>query len=178
MESLPPDHFATSHAYTPHIYRDQYPSIDPSSPLLSLSSKIIIITGASSGIGAQGFAPAFAKARPIAIVLVGRKATKLQATKTAIQPLAPETRILTIAADLTDVASVEKLFAEVKAEVGHADVLVNNAGVFSPSGTLVSVSPTDWWNDFEVNVKGTFLVTQGFLKLLGTERQGSVITMR
>lgn len=77
MDSLPPDHLTTTHAYTPHVFRDQYPSIDPSTPALSQANKVIIITGASSGIGALGFAPAFAKAHPKAIVLIGRNATKL-----------------------------------------------------------------------------------------------------
>lgn len=84
---------------------------------------------------------------------------------------------MTIAVDLTDVVSVEKLFKEVERHFGHADVLINNAGLFSPSGNISTVSPTNWWADFEINVKGTFLVTQGFLKLLGTERQGTIITM-
>lgn len=177
MDQLPADYFVKAHAYTPHVFRDQYPSIDPTSTALSQSGKVIIITGASAGIGAQGFAPAFAKAKPKGIVLVGRNTEKLNATKTAIEKLASGAKIVTVAADTTDVASVEKLFAEVKSEFGHADVLINNAGAFSPGGTIADVNPSDWWKDFDVNVKGTFLVTQGFLKLLGTERQGSIVTM-
>lgn len=177
MDSLPADYFVTSNAYTPHVYRDQYPSIDPTTTALSQSGKVIIITGASAGIGARGFAPAFAKAKPKGIVLVGRNATTLNATKTDIEKLAPGTKVLAITADLTDVSSVEKLFAEIKSVFGHADVLVNNAGLFSPGGAIADVNPSDWWKDFDVNVKGAFLVTQAFLKLLGTERKGSIVTM-
>jgi NAD(P)-dependent dehydrogenase (short-subunit alcohol dehydrogenase family) len=177
MDQLPVDFFVTTHAYTPHVFRDEYPAINPSSAALSQSGKVIIITGASAGIGANGFAPAFAKAQPKGIVLVGRNVEKLQATKTAIEKLAPKTKIVALAADLTDVASVEKLFASIKSTFGHADVLINNAGLFSPAGTIGTVDPSEWWKDFDVNVKGTFLVTQAFLKLLGTEKQGSIITM-
>lgn len=84
---------------------------------------------------------------------------------------------MAITADLTDVASVEKLFAEIKSTFGHADVLINNAGVFSPRGTIGSVDASGWWKDFDINVKGTFLVSQAFLKLLGAERQGTIVTL-
>jgi NAD(P)-dependent dehydrogenase (short-subunit alcohol dehydrogenase family) len=45
---------------------------------------------------------------------------------------------------------------------GHADVLVNNAGAFSTQGLLDAVDPKKWWLDFEVNVRGAYLVTQAF----------------
>lgn len=54
MDQLPVDFFATSGAYTPHVHRDQYPAIDPTSSALSQAGKVIIITGASAGIGARG----------------------------------------------------------------------------------------------------------------------------
>ena len=65
----------------------------------------------------------------------------------------------------------------VKSEFGHADVLINNAGSNGPGGKIGEVNPSDWWADFDINVKGTFLVTQGFLKLLGIEKQGTIVTM-
>jgi hypothetical protein len=53
MDQLPDDYFVTSLAWTKHTYRDQYPSIDPTSPALSQAGKVIIITGASRGLGAR-----------------------------------------------------------------------------------------------------------------------------
>ena len=53
MESLPVDYFVTSMQFTKHVSREQYPSIDPKSPELSLAGKVVIITGASKGIGAK-----------------------------------------------------------------------------------------------------------------------------
>lgn len=51
MDSLPLDHFVTSFQFTKRAERDQYPSIDPSSPELSMAGKVVIVTGASRGIG-------------------------------------------------------------------------------------------------------------------------------
>lgn len=177
MENLPTDFFVTSSAYTPTVYRDQYPSIDPKNPASSQAGKVIIITGASSGIGARGFAPAFAKAGPKAIVLVGRDARRLRATEEVVRAINLSIDLLCIPTDLTDSASVENLYSLVRTRYGHADVLVNNAGTFAQSDIVGNVNPTAWWSDFEMNVKGTFLATRGFLSLLGSGRQGTVITL-
>lgn len=53
MDQLPADFFVTSMQFTEHVSRDQYPSIDPTRPELSMAGKVVIITGASQGLGAQ-----------------------------------------------------------------------------------------------------------------------------
>lgn len=53
MDSLPTDYFVTSAQFTKRVSRVQYPSIDPSSPELSMAGKVVIITGASRGLGAK-----------------------------------------------------------------------------------------------------------------------------
>jgi NAD(P)-dependent dehydrogenase (short-subunit alcohol dehydrogenase family) len=182
MENLPPDHWATSGAYTPRVHRDQYPAIDPTSPALSQAEKVVIITGASAGIGSRGFAPAFAKAKPKALILVARDAKKLRDTETLVKEAAgdSDTEVICFGADIGKVADVDKLYAMVKEQFGHADVLINNAGTMNtaaiaPIGDVAD--PDAWWSDWEVNVHGTFLATRGFLNLLGHERKGTVVSM-
>jgi hypothetical protein len=51
LQGLPDDYVVTSQAFTKQVYRDVYPAIDPSNPSLSQKGKIIIVTGASKGIG-------------------------------------------------------------------------------------------------------------------------------
>lgn len=53
MESLPPDHFVKSQAFTRVTHQDVYPAIDPTQDKLSQAGKVIIVTGASRGIGAR-----------------------------------------------------------------------------------------------------------------------------
>lgn len=53
MDSLPADFFVTSMQFTKRVSREVYPSVDPSSPELSMAGKVVIITGASQGIGAK-----------------------------------------------------------------------------------------------------------------------------
>jgi hypothetical protein len=53
MDSLPDDYFTKSFQFTSSIFNDQYPSIDPRNEELSLAGKVVLITGASRGIGAK-----------------------------------------------------------------------------------------------------------------------------
>jgi hypothetical protein len=53
MDSLPTDHFVKQAQFTPTTHRDVYPAIDPTNASLSQAGKVVIITGASQGLGAQ-----------------------------------------------------------------------------------------------------------------------------
>ncbi|KIW72424.1 hypothetical protein PV04_00619 [Phialophora macrospora] len=177
MDNLPTDVFVTSSAYTPTVYRGQYPSIDPASPALSQAGKVVIITGASDGIGQRGFGPAFAKAKPRAIILVGRSAAKLAATENALRRISNDVEYMSFSVDIADQASVDALYQTIEANYGHADVLINNAGVNMSQALLGEADVTSWWTDFEVNVKGTFMMSRAFLSLLGTERHGTIVNL-
>lgn len=177
MDSLPPDYFTTSSAYTPHVFRDQYPEIDPTSSILSQAGKVIIITGANSGIGAQGLAPAFAKAGAKAIVLVARNQSRLDAVAHDLEINYSNVTFVKFAGSVTNEDDIQTLYQMVKDKFGHADVLLNNAGGWDGGAMLVDADPTKWWSDMEVNLKGPLLMSQGFLKLLGKENQGTIVTM-
>lgn len=167
MENLPTDYFVTSLQFTKHAYQDVYPSIDPSNPELSLAGKVVIITGASRGIGAKGIAPAFAKAGPKGIVLVATNAEKLAGVEAELKTINPNVQVLSVAANIADAKSVADLFAKVKATFGHADILINNAAVnASTVPQFLEQDPDQWWLNFEVNTKGAFLLAQNFVKAL------------
>ncbi|KAK4034380.1 hypothetical protein C8A01DRAFT_39157 [Parachaetomium inaequale] len=167
MENLPTDHFVTSLQFTKHVHQDVYPSIDPSNPELSLAGKVAIITGASRGIGAKGLAPAFARAGAKAIVLVATNAEKLAAVEASLKSTNPNVQVLSVATNIADANSVADLFAKVKANFGHADILVNNAAVLNNgSGDMHKEDPEQWWQNFEVNTKGAFLLAHSFINAL------------
>ncbi|CZR70220.1 uncharacterized protein PAC_20121 [Phialocephala subalpina] len=176
MENLPVDFFVTSQAFTKQTYRDAYPAIDPNSPSNSQAGKVIVITGSSKGLGKIAFAASFAKANPKGIVLVARTAESLEVVAKEIKVVNPNIEVLPVPTDLTNAESVAALWEKVKAKFGHADVLVNNAGTFPDSAPVKVADAAKWWYDFEVNDRGTFLVTQGFLNLLG-DKKGTVINV-
>lgn len=145
FERLHPDTFARKGAYTRQIYRDVYPSIDPTSTALSQSGKVVIITGAGSGIGAKGIAPAFAKAGARALVLVGRRPDRIKDTALAIRKQFSSVEVMEAPTDISDPKAVQTLFSSVEAQFGSVDVLVNNAGVQSGKASLGESDELKWF---------------------------------
>ncbi|KAH6618407.1 hypothetical protein B0J18DRAFT_278440 [Chaetomium sp. MPI-SDFR-AT-0129] len=168
MENLPKDHFVTSLQFTKNVYQDVYPSIEPTRPELSVAGKVVIVTGASRGIGARGIAPAFAKAGAKAIVLVATNAAKLATVEASLKAINPNVQLLSVATNIADEASVANLFATVKANFGHADILIHNAAVSNGAGVIHEQDVDTWWSNFEVNTKGTFLLAKSFITALPT----------
>jgi NADP-dependent 3-hydroxy acid dehydrogenase YdfG len=145
MENLPVDHFVTNMQFTAQTHRDVYAAIDPAKS--SQKGKVVIITGASQGLGAQAFAPSFAAASPKAIVLVARNADKLQEVADTLAKSHPDVETLVVPTDIGDPASVAALFDKVKEKYGHADVLVNNAAVFKADQPVKDVDQQLWWDE-------------------------------
>jgi len=177
MVPLPADFFLSTLAFTKTTHVQQYDAVDPTSAGLSQTGKIVIITGANRGLGRKSFATAFAKANAKAIVLVARNILSLHEVEREIHTLNPNVQVLKAQADITDVAAVEEVYHKIKSAFGTGDVLVNNAGTFTHKGSIADAVPKDWWQDFENNVKGTFLMTQGFIKLVGPGGPATIINL-
>src|SRR5579885_2095763 len=95
---------------------------------MSNNVKVALVTGAGSGIGR---ATALALVREgYSVVLVGRHAQTLE--QTAAQAKADARRVLSVVADVSDPASVQRLFEKTKDTFGRLDLLFNNAGTGAP----------------------------------------------
>jgi NAD(P)-dependent dehydrogenase (short-subunit alcohol dehydrogenase family) len=171
--------FTTGNSFTKDVYRDVYPAVNPAQKSLSKAGKIVMITGASRGIGRDGIAWAFATAGAKVIIITARKVSSLVDTEALIKKTNPSIEVLSLALESTNESSVADAFAQVKNKYGYVDILVNNAGVFNSNGINLSTkSPSEtltWWREFEVNVQGTMLVTKHFLELVGTERPAHLL---
>ena len=83
-------------------------------------------------------------------------------------------------ADVSRAADVERLFADVKRELGGLDVLVNNAGIAGPTAKVEDIEPEDWERCIAVDLNGMFYCTRlamPMLKANGRERGGSIINL-
>ncbi|KAI3320119.1 NAD(P)-binding protein [Xylariaceae sp. AK1471] len=170
FSKLPTNFFVTSLQYTKNVHSDQYDSVDPTRKELSLASKVVIITGASRGLGAKAFAPAFAKAGVRGLALLATNAESLKNVEQQVKKINPEIQTLAIPTDISDGLAVTSAFEQIKETFGHADILINNAGV-NNDGEGVRIGDADpdaWWRQFEINGKGTFLVTRSFINQLPT----------
>jgi len=153
--------------FTSTIHHDTYPAIDPANQL-EFSRKHVFITGASKGVG-RAIAISFAKAGAAGIAIGARsdlsdlESDMLSAAKTAGKP---SPRILKIKLDVMDHASVENAAREVQETFGNLDILINNAGYLSSFKSVAETDPTEWWTNWEVNIRGVYWVTKEFLPLL------------
>ncbi|KAH7413157.1 putative oxidoreductase ucpA [Cadophora sp. MPI-SDFR-AT-0126] len=170
------DYWVKQQQFTKTVYRDVYPAIDPTSASNSQAGKVVVITGASRGLGRLAFVKSFAKASPKAMVLVARALGPLEEVRDEIHAINKDIEVLAVPTDLLSAESIASLWEKVKEKFGHADVLINNAGSLN-GGTIADAEVDKWWSDFETNVKGVFLLTQGFLRLLGKERKGSIVAL-
>ena len=127
-------------------------------------SKTALIVGTGSGISAA-FARAL-KADGYRVALSARDTAKLT-------PLVKEIDALAIAADATDAASVEKLFAEVDRAFGRIDAVLYNAS-YRTRGPFVDLDPKEVARSIEVSAFGGFLVAQQAAKRMLTQGEGAI----
>jgi len=120
-----------------------------------LTEKIALVTGASSGLGAQ-FARVLA-ANGALVVLAARRVERLKELRAEIESQGGAADVVPL--DVGDLESIEAAVAKVEAENGPIDILVNNAGV-STVGRLTDVTPLDYDFMFDTNVKGAFFMAQ------------------
>tara|TARA_R110002003_G_scaffold107_2_gene8945 strand:+ start:3282 stop:4148 length:867 start_codon:yes stop_codon:yes gene_type:complete len=134
-----------------------------------LRGKHVLITGASKGVG-RAAAISYAKAGASRIAIAARSSLEVvtkEVKEAAEKAHRPEPEVLALKLDVTDRSSVTKVAKEVSdAFNGRLDVLVNNAGYLSNFAGIPDTDPEEWWRDWEVNVKGVYLVTHSFWSLL------------
>ncbi|TXN63919.1 SDR family oxidoreductase, partial [Methylobacterium sp. WL6] len=84
---------------------------------------------------------------------------------------------LVVEANVTDPASVDRLFSRVAAAHGRLDLLFNNAGIFTPAAAIDAVSLEDWRASVDTNLTGAFLCTQGAFRMMKRQdpRGGRII---
>ncbi|MBY4897766.1 SDR family NAD(P)-dependent oxidoreductase [Cupriavidus sp. AU9028] len=131
--------------------------------------KVVIVTGAGSGIGA-GTARRFA-AEGASVVLTGRTREKLERTAADL----PADRCLVHPADVSQLEQVEALVAAAVSRFGRLDVLVNNAGV-APGGRVHEASVDDWRQVMSIDLDGVFYGCRAALPELMKTR-GSIINV-
>lgn len=125
-----------------------------------LDGKTVLVTGGGRGIGrAVALACAEAGAK---VAVCGRDAVRLGAVAAELRALGAAAAAE--ACDVTDEGQVADFVGAVVKQLGHIDVLVNNAGVLGPIGPLEKASSEDWKATLAVNLTGPFLVTRQVLR--------------
>jgi len=136
---------------------------------------VVLITGASQGIGAALARVFAAEVRGVRLALVARNARNLRAVAAACRD-AGATEAVVFACDTSDAAAVAKLGRAVAAKLGTVDVLINNAGAFAPA-SFAQTSVAEFDRMIAVNLRSAFLVTQAFLPAMLERKAGDIFFM-
>ena len=150
----------------PTQHHDTYPAISTANA--DLSGRVVVISGASKGIG-RATALSYARAGASGIVITARSdlsSLKDEMIKAAKDAGRSEPKIMTLGVDVVDARAVENAAEEIKATFGKIDILVYNAGFLGRLTRLEDSDPDEWWRNWEVNVKGLYLVTKCCLPLV------------
>lgn len=130
---------------------------------MDLQDKVVVITGASKGIG---------KALVLAALAKGAKVAGWSRSKPDISHV----NFIWVKCDVGDEENVQKAYAHTLDFLGPADVLVNNAG-FGKFSLLEEQSSEEWLQMFNVNVNGLFYCTKAVLPSMKQNRAGHIVNI-
>ncbi|WP_281980909.1 SDR family oxidoreductase [Thalassorhabdomicrobium marinisediminis] len=137
---------------------------------MDMTGKVVIVTGASRGIGAaaaRAFAQAGAK-----VALMARSSGEIDALAGEIGEAA-----LSIACDVSDYTALAAAVAATEDAFGGIDVMVNNAGLIDPISPLAEADPEAWGTTIDVNFKGVFNGMRAVLPGMIERGGGTILTI-
>lgn len=138
-----------------------------------LAGKVIIVTGASRGIGA---AAALALGKAGATLMLTARDGKL-AGDVAQAVVEAGGRATARSCDVSDYAAAEALVAETVGRYGRVDALVNNAGVIEPIARIEDSDPAAWARNIEINLIGAYNAVRAVLPGMIAQRGGTIVNV-
>lgn len=135
--------------------------------------KVMLITGASRGIGAS---VAYESAMAGYFVVINYNKSETEAILLSEKIIKDGGECKIVKADISDSSQVKTLCAEALSYSGKIDVLVNNAGISSFS-LFTDITDKLWDDTFDINVKGNFYVTRAVVPHMVREKNGKIINI-
>lgn len=137
----------------------------------NLKDKVVLITGASGGIGASAARHFAAEGAKLILHFNSRK-TEVE----NLQRQLSGTESILLRADLTREAEVADLFSQARAAVGKIDSLVANAGIWvEEDRTIQDMSLAQWQRTMDADLTSVFLCCREFFKIVQVQRHGNVV---
>jgi len=139
----------------------------------SLAGKVVVVTGASRGIGAAA-AAALGKAGA-SLMLTARDAAQIAAVAQGIARAGGKAAAL--ACDVSDWHAVQRLVAETQQRFGRIDTLINNAGVVEPIAVTAESDPAAWARSIEINLIGAYYAIRAVLPPMLAAGGGTIVNV-
>ncbi len=137
-------------------------------------NKIILITGATAGIGkacAEKFAPA-----KYDLIITGRRKERLEALKIELEK-EHGIEVLPLCFDVQDRKAVEDTFSQLPERWQKIDVLINNAGLALGRDSFADADMNDWETMLNSNVHGLLYVSKAVLPFMLAQKKGHIVNM-
>ena len=138
---------------------------------MDLKEKVVFVSGSSRGIG-KAIALAFAKAGSN-VILNARKEVKPELVA-EIESYGVKSAV--VLGDISQAGDVKRMVKEAYAAFERIDILVNNAGITNDK-LLIGMKEADFASVIDVNLKGTFMMSQAFLKKMYKKKAGTIINL-
>jgi len=143
----------------------------------TLAGRTALITGASQGLGLE-IARAYLDAGAAGIVICGRDEAALEAALRELsERAAPGQTVLGEPADVSRADDVERLVALALDRLGEITILVSNAGVYGPKGTIEDVDWLEWTRAVEINLLGSVLPARALVPHFRERGYGKIVQL-
>jgi serine 3-dehydrogenase len=142
--------------------------------MINLSNKIVLITGASAGIG-KACAESFAK-EGASLILTARRIAKLNKISASLKKKYG-IKIFTTQLDVRDKDAVKSMVSSLPGEWKKIDILINNAGLARGLTDIDEGSYDDWDEMIDTNIKGLLYVSREIIPLMVKRKKGHVINI-
>jgi 3-oxoacyl-[acyl-carrier protein] reductase len=140
---------------------------------LELNDKVVVVTGASRGIG---------RAIALGMAAEGARVVAVARDKAALDKLTTEARqrstrdAVAIGADLSQLSEVERVVQEAKRACGRIDVLVNNAGAIR-GGAFLDIPDAQWLDDWSLKLMGYIRMARAVFPIMKAQGGGRIINV-
>jgi 3-oxoacyl-[acyl-carrier protein] reductase len=140
--------------------------------MVKLKEKVVLITGAGKGSG-RILAQAFAEGGAI---VAANDISPINVEEVVDQIIAKGGRAKAYIDDVAKKVAVQNIIKQVEDDFGHVDVLINHATV-EPRIPLLDMDEWDWHRVLDVNLTGTFLMTQSVGRVMRAQGSGVIINL-
>ncbi|WP_313134647.1 SDR family NAD(P)-dependent oxidoreductase [Anaerocolumna sp.] len=140
--------------------------------LFDLTGKVAVITGASSGLGADA-ARAYAE-QGADVALLARRKEKLDEVVKEIEAMGK--KAIAVQCDVSKEEDVEKAIKEVLEHYNKIDILLNNAGI-AFAGSVENLTVEQWDTAMDINVKGIFLTCKYVVPHMKKQKYGKIVNV-
>ncbi|CAH2351923.1 NADP-dependent 3-hydroxy acid dehydrogenase [[Candida] railenensis] len=143
-----------------------------------LANKIVLVTGASSGIG-EATAKEFAAAAngQLRLILTARRQDRLEELSKQLSKTYPGIKVHTAGLDVSKIETIKPFISGLPTDFADVDILINNAGKALGRANVGEIEETDIQDMFQTNVLGLITITQAILPLMKKKNSGTIVNL-